>query len=64
MLRLQDVQQELLDVTWGELVDVLRWQVSRADLQLMFHRLDDPTGNTQSSGKTMFAVHILLVDLD
>ncbi len=45
MLWLQDIQQELLDVAGGELVDVLGWHVSRPDLQLMFHGLDNPSGD-------------------
>jgi len=46
VLRLQDVQQELLDVAGGELVDVLRCHVSSSDLQLMLHGLNDPSGNS------------------
>lgn len=45
VLWLQDIQQELLDVAGGELVDVLGWHVSRPDLQLMFHGLDNPSGD-------------------
>lgn len=44
---LQDVQQELLDVAGGQLVDVLGGHVSRPDLQLMFHGLDNPSGDPQ-----------------
>lgn len=43
VLRLQHVQQKLLDVAGGELVDVLGWHVSCHDLQFMFHSLDDPS---------------------
>ncbi len=45
VLRLQDVEQQLLDVAGGELVDVLGRQVSCTDLQLMFHGLDNPSGD-------------------
>lgn len=45
VLWLQDVQQELLDVAGGELVDVLRRHVSCTDLQLVLHGLDDPPGD-------------------
>lgn len=47
VLRLQDVEQELLDVTRRELVDILWWHVSCPDLQLMFHGLDNPSGDPQ-----------------
>lgn len=49
VLWLQDVQQELLDVAGGQLVDVLRWHVSRPDLQLVFHGLDNPSGDPQGT---------------
>lgn len=47
VLRLQDVQQQLLDVAGGQLVDVLGGHVSCPDLQFMFHGLDDPPGDEQ-----------------
>lgn len=45
VLWLQDVQQQLLDVAGGELVDVLGRHVSCTDLQLVLHGLDDPSGD-------------------
>lgn len=53
VLRLQHVQQKLLDVARGELVDVLGWHVSCHDLQFMFHSLDNPSGSPHNT-------HVLL----
>lgn len=47
VLRLEDVQEELLDVAGRELVDVLWWHVSSADLQLVLHGLHNPSENAQ-----------------
>ena len=41
-LGLQDVQQQLLDVARGQLVDVPGRQLPRTDLQLVLHGLEDP----------------------
>lgn len=42
LLGLEDVEQQLLDVAGGQLVDVLGGHVPGTDLQLVFHSLDDP----------------------
>lgn len=42
LLRLEDIQQELFDITRGHLVDVLRWHFPSTNLQLMFHSLNNP----------------------
>lgn len=42
LLRLEDIQQELFDITRGHLIDVLRWHVPSTNLQLMFHCLNNP----------------------
>lgn len=46
VLGLQDIQQQLLDVTWRKLVDVLWGHVPSPNFQFMFHGLDNPPGNT------------------
>ena len=45
-LRLQYVQQQLLDVAGGQLVHILGRQFPRTDLQLVLHGLEDPAGDT------------------
>lgn len=42
LLRLQNVQQELLHLARGQLVQVLGRQVPSTDLQLVLHRVDNP----------------------
>lgn len=54
VLWLQDVQQELLDVTGGELVDVPWRHVSSSNLQLMFHGLDNPAKDNKINNNSVY----------
>lgn len=47
VLGLQDIQQQLLDVTGRQLVDVLWGHVPSPNFQFMFHGLDDPPESTR-----------------
>ena len=54
VLGLQDIQQQLLDVAWRQLVDVLGGHVPSPNLQLVLHGLDDPPA---SAGGDAFSIY-------
>lgn len=43
LLRLQNVQQKLLHLTGGHLVQVLGWHIPSTDFQFILHGMDDPS---------------------